>query len=167
MNVFRKLWTDEAGVVMTAETVMLGTVAVLGLTVGIGTISSAVNGELNEMGMAFRSFDQSFSVPGFRTTVSRSASGGGCLGGGASLLRSSGGVVAGGGSGVISMTAGSSYIQPPVAESQAALQLQFNDSDAARCEMTGRVLQRLDTAQLQELDRLRSLNGEGVCDGTL
>lgn len=66
MNLFRILWTDETGVVLTAETVMLGTVGVLAMTAGVGAMSSAMNEELADVSRAFRSFDQSFQVTGYR-----------------------------------------------------------------------------------------------------
>ena len=59
MNILRKLLRDETGLVMSAETVMLGTVGVLGVVASVGAMSSAVNDEMGELGMAFRSFDQS------------------------------------------------------------------------------------------------------------
>ena len=66
MNLIRLLWTDEAGVVLSAETVMLGTVGVLAMTAGVGAMSSAMNEELADVSRAFRSFDQSFQVTGYR-----------------------------------------------------------------------------------------------------
>jgi hypothetical protein len=66
MNLLRNLWTDEAGVVLTAETVMLGTVCVLAMTAGVGAMSSAMNDEMADLSQAFRSFDQSFQVTGYR-----------------------------------------------------------------------------------------------------
>jgi hypothetical protein len=70
MNLFKNLWTDEAGVVLTAETVMLGTVGVLAMTAGVGAMSSAMNEEMADVSRAFRSFDQSFQVTGYRVDTS-------------------------------------------------------------------------------------------------
>ena len=69
MNILTKLWCDEAGLVMSAETVMLGTVGVLGVVAGVGVMTSAVNDEMGELGMAFRGFDQSYSVAGTRVSM--------------------------------------------------------------------------------------------------
>ncbi|MDA0589683.1 MAG: hypothetical protein O2820_17480 [Planctomycetota bacterium] len=76
MSLFRNLWTDETGVILTAETVMLGTVGVLAMTAGVGAMSSAMNEELADVSRAFRSFDQSFQVTGYRvdTTTESSSS---------------------------------------------------------------------------------------------
>jgi hypothetical protein len=68
MNVLRKLWTDEAGVILSAEMVMLGTVAVLATSAGVGVLSNAVSDELAEMAMAVRAFDQSVAVSGYTLT---------------------------------------------------------------------------------------------------
>ena len=66
MNLLKRLWADEMGVVLSAETVMLGTIGVLGVTTGVGVMTSAMNEELLDMSRAFRSFDQSFQVSGYQ-----------------------------------------------------------------------------------------------------
>mgnify|MGYP005727847839 CR=1 FL=1 len=66
MNLWKKLWTDEVGVILSAETVMLGTIGVLAMTAGVGVMGSAMNEELADVSRAFRSFDQSFQVTGYR-----------------------------------------------------------------------------------------------------
>jgi hypothetical protein len=68
MNVLRKMWTDEAGAIMTAEMVMLGTVAVLATSAGVGVLSNAVSDEVAEMAMAVRAFDQSVAISGYSLT---------------------------------------------------------------------------------------------------
>ena len=156
MNILKRLIADEAGVVMSAETVMLGTIGVLAMTAGVGTMATAVNGELGEMGMAFRSFDQSFSVPGFQTSLG-GRSGGGFGSGQASFGNS-------GAAGGLSGTFGSSYIQPPVEQSRAQLQIQFLQTQEANQQLGGRVIQRLDAAQLQQLQQFSDLHQGGVCD---
>jgi hypothetical protein len=160
MNVFKKLWTDEAGVVMSAETVMLGTMGVLAVTAGVGTMTTAVNGELNEMGMAFRSFDQSFSVPGFRSSIGGGSGGGGKSRGGQAGMSGFGGSDGGMG------TVGSSYSQAPVRQSQAQLQMHFQSSVQADQAAAGRVIQRLDAAQLQQLQQFSDLRRDNVCSGS-
>ena len=64
MGIFRELWTDEAGVIMSAEAVVLGTVGVVGLTAGLSVAAKAVNSELQDLGFAIRSLDQSYEIPG-------------------------------------------------------------------------------------------------------
>ena len=63
MRLLKTLWNDEAGVVLSAEAVVVGTVAVIGVTAGLTTLSSAVNSELKDMSMAIRSLDQSYTIP--------------------------------------------------------------------------------------------------------
>ena len=66
MNLILELWKDESGLIMSAETVTLGTVAVLGAVVGINAVGSAVNSEMKEMASAIRSLDQSYAFSGHR-----------------------------------------------------------------------------------------------------
>lgn len=64
MKLWKRLWSDEAGVVLSAEAVLLGTVGVLGAVAGLSTISHAVDGELRDVGFAIRSLDQSYCYTG-------------------------------------------------------------------------------------------------------
>ncbi len=75
MNLLKTLWTDDAGVILSAETVMLGTIGVLAMTAGVGVMGSAMNEELADVSRAFRSFDQSFQVTGYRVDSSFGDSG--------------------------------------------------------------------------------------------
>ena len=63
MRIFRELWNDEFGVMVSAELVVLGTVGVLGLTTGLSMVSKSVNGELQDLAFAMRSLDQSYEIP--------------------------------------------------------------------------------------------------------
>ena len=63
-RLFAELLHDEQGVILSAETVLLGTVGVIGATVGLSAASHSVNDELTEVAMAFRSLDQSFEIEG-------------------------------------------------------------------------------------------------------
>lgn len=67
MSLFRDLWNDESGLIMSAETVTLGTVGVLGAVVGMNAAGTAVNDELKEMSGAIRSLDQSYGYAGQRS----------------------------------------------------------------------------------------------------
>jgi hypothetical protein len=60
----RALWRDDSGLVLSAETVLLGTLGVIGATVGLSMASSAVNDELTETAFAIRALDQSYAVNG-------------------------------------------------------------------------------------------------------
>lgn len=64
MNIFTRFLQDERGFVLSAEAVLLGTVGVIGATVGLGAVAESVNDELTEVAMAFRSLDQSYKVEG-------------------------------------------------------------------------------------------------------
>jgi len=66
MRIFRELWNDEFGVILSAEVVVLGTVGVLGLTTGLSMVSKSVNSELQDLAFAMRSLDQSYELPAQR-----------------------------------------------------------------------------------------------------
>ena len=51
---------DERGFVVSAELCLVATVAVLALVVGLAEVSHNVNQELEDVGAAFNSLDQSF-----------------------------------------------------------------------------------------------------------
>lgn len=64
MNLLKQLWNDEEGVILSAETVLIGTVGVIGLTTGLSVLSNSVNEELKDVGSAIRSLDQSYIISG-------------------------------------------------------------------------------------------------------
>lgn len=66
MSFARQLWNDEHGVVVSAELVLVLTVAVLAVVVGLSEVAVAVNTELNDISNAFGALNQSFSYTGFR-----------------------------------------------------------------------------------------------------
>ena len=65
--------SDEAGVIVSAEIVLVATILVLGMIVGLGELQSAIVGELSDVASAFGNVDQSYSTSGW---VSYKASGG-------------------------------------------------------------------------------------------
>lgn len=67
MNLLKSLWKDESGVVVSAETVLVGTVGVLGAVAGLSQVSHAVDAELKEVSFAIRSLDQSYGYCGHQT----------------------------------------------------------------------------------------------------
>ena len=69
------LWNDEAGFIVSAELVLIATVAVLAMVVGLSEVASAVNQELEDVASAFGSVNQSFRYQGL--TGHGGASGGG------------------------------------------------------------------------------------------
>lgn len=54
------LWRDEAGFILSAELVLIGTIAVLSLVVGLAAVAAAVNDELRDCATAFGSSKQSY-----------------------------------------------------------------------------------------------------------
>jgi len=64
MNAFNSLLNDEAGFIVSAELVLVATIAVLGLVVGLSEVALNINNELEDAGSAFASVRQSYSVEG-------------------------------------------------------------------------------------------------------
>ncbi len=60
----RKLFNDENGFVVSAELVLVLTIAVLGMVVGLASVRDAINGELVDLSNAFGAVDQSYNVVG-------------------------------------------------------------------------------------------------------
>lgn len=56
---------DEAGVVVSAEIVLVTTILVLGLIVGLVEVQSAMIAELSDISSAIGNIDQSFSTSGY------------------------------------------------------------------------------------------------------
>lgn len=65
--------SDENGVIVSAEIVLVATILVLGMVVGLAELQSAIVGELSDVASAFGNVDQSYSTSGY---VSYKASGG-------------------------------------------------------------------------------------------
>ena len=60
MNLFRKLWKDDQGIV-TLEYLVLGTILALGLIVGVTAVEGALNAELTEFANAILALSQEYS----------------------------------------------------------------------------------------------------------
>jgi Flp pilus assembly pilin Flp len=67
MKTFRKLLGDEAGFIVSAELVLVATIAVLSMVVGMSEVSSAVNQEMEDVGSAVGSVQQSFYYSGIQS----------------------------------------------------------------------------------------------------
>ncbi|WP_437185604.1 hypothetical protein SH668x_002715 [Planctomicrobium sp. SH668] len=67
MSLFSALLSDEAGMILSAEAAFLGTVGVVGATVGLSAIAHSINGELEDVAYSIRSLDQSFAFEGQRS----------------------------------------------------------------------------------------------------
>ena len=64
-HLFTQLLNDDAGFIVSAELVLVATIAVLSLVVGLTEVASAINNELNDVADAFGSINQSFCFQGF------------------------------------------------------------------------------------------------------
>lgn len=62
----KTFWNDEAGMVVSAELVLVLTIGVLGVIVGLSEVAVAVNTELNDVSNAFGALNQSYSFTGFQ-----------------------------------------------------------------------------------------------------
>ncbi len=62
------LLNDEAGFIVSAELILIATILVLGLVVGLSEVAHSVNGELNDVGAAIGSVNQSYTFSGFTGT---------------------------------------------------------------------------------------------------
>ena len=60
----QQLWRDEGGAVLSAELVMIGSICVIGLTVGLAALRDGVVSELADLGQAIGSLNQSYSFGG-------------------------------------------------------------------------------------------------------
>ena len=63
-TLINNLLNDERGFVVSAELVLIATIAVLGMIVGLSEISFAVNNEMEDVSSAFGSLNQSYYVNG-------------------------------------------------------------------------------------------------------
>lgn len=60
-----QLWNDEAGFIISAELVLVATILVIGCIVGLSEVQHAVVSELNDVGDAIGSINQSYCFSGF------------------------------------------------------------------------------------------------------
>ena len=72
-----KLINDEAGFIVSAELVLIATVGVLAMVVGLSEVALNINNELEDVGSAFGSINQSIHVQGICGHQGRS--GGSCF----------------------------------------------------------------------------------------
>ena len=61
-----KLAADENGFILSAELVLVLTIAVLGMVVGLTAVRDAVTQELNDLARAFGAVNQSYNVTGLK-----------------------------------------------------------------------------------------------------
>ncbi len=65
-SILRRLWRDQAGVVVSAEAVLVATTVLLGLIVGLATVRDGVNNELADVAQAIDDLDQSYEIEEIR-----------------------------------------------------------------------------------------------------
>ena len=61
MKLFQRLWSDEAGFVVSSELVLIATVLVVGLLVGMATVREQLVQELGDVADAISEINQSYS----------------------------------------------------------------------------------------------------------
>ncbi len=59
-----RFWNDEVGAILSAEIVLVGTILVLGMLVGLVELQCSLVDELNDLGEAFGSLNQSYTLAG-------------------------------------------------------------------------------------------------------
>ena len=64
MMLAKALWNDNAGFIVSAELILVATIAVLAMVVGLSEVSSGINQELEDIGSAFGSVNQSYCFSG-------------------------------------------------------------------------------------------------------
>jgi hypothetical protein len=74
---FHRLLRDESGLVITAELIMIVTIAVISLSAGWGAVSQMLASELADVANAVGSLDQSFNYNGISAPGHATCSGGG------------------------------------------------------------------------------------------
>lgn len=62
--VVAQLIQDEAGFIVSAELILIGTIAVLAMVVGLSEVSININNELHDVASAFGAMNQSFRANG-------------------------------------------------------------------------------------------------------
>ena len=63
-NIFAALLNDEAGFIVSAELVLVATIGVLSLVVGLSEVAFNVNQELEDVGSAIGSINQTYQYNG-------------------------------------------------------------------------------------------------------
>ena len=59
-TILNQLYADEAGFIISAELVLIATIAVLGMLVGLSEVAFNINQELEDVGSAFGRVNQSY-----------------------------------------------------------------------------------------------------------
>lgn len=62
----RTFWNDQSGFIVSMELILIATVVVLGLIVGMGEVTVAINTELNDVSNAVGAMVQSYATPNMK-----------------------------------------------------------------------------------------------------
>ncbi len=73
MNLWRRLWNDNAGFVVSTELIMIATVLVIGMLVGLVSVRDKVVQELADVAAAVSDISQSYSYNGVTGHTSHTA----------------------------------------------------------------------------------------------
>ena len=63
-TVAARLWKDQHGFIISAELMLVATIAVLSMVVGLSEVAFNINNELEDVGSAFGKMSQRYSVQG-------------------------------------------------------------------------------------------------------
>lgn len=56
---FKRLWSDEGGMILSSEVVLVGTILVIGAIAGLTSLQYAVTNELNDTARAYDAYNAS------------------------------------------------------------------------------------------------------------
>lgn len=76
MNLISRLWSDDAGFIVSAELVLVATIVVIGMITGLVAIRKDVTSELTEVGQSIAAVDQSWAYSSLSNCHSTTAGGG-------------------------------------------------------------------------------------------
>lgn len=65
-TLWNKLIANESGLILSAELVLILTIGVIGMVTGLACVQQAVVYELNDLGLAFSSLNQTYWTPTYR-----------------------------------------------------------------------------------------------------
>lgn len=63
-TIISKFWNDQNGFIVSAELVLVATIAVLAMVVGLSEVAMNINNELEDVGSAFGKLSQRYAVKG-------------------------------------------------------------------------------------------------------
>ena len=63
-KMMKRLWSDEAGLVLSAELVFMSSIVVIGMIVGLSAARDGVASELSDVGSAVTEYNQGYLVNG-------------------------------------------------------------------------------------------------------